>query len=228
MIRRPPRSTLFPYTTLFRSKLRGFRIELGEIEAVLTQHPDVSQAVVVLREDNTSDPQLIAYVVDNGASITNNQERITHNQKLPTPSLRTYLTDHLPPYMVPSQFVTLAALPLLPNGKVNRKALPTPDLPERVAARSPQTATEGRIADIWQTVLQLEAVSVADNFFELGGNSLSATRVNTRLRKTFELDIPLRVMFEHPTVADLAVHIDALQMTLNSPVAAAGRKEIEL
>ena len=209
-------------------KLRGFRIELGEIEAVLTQHPDVSQAVVVLREDNTSDPQLIAYVVDNGASITNNQERITHNQKLPTPSLRTYLTDHLPPYMVPSQFVTLAALPLLPNGKVNRNALPTPDLPERVAARAPQTATEGRIADIWQTVLQLEAVSVADNFLELGGNSLSATRVNTRLRKTFELDIPLRVMFEHPTVADLAVHIDALQMTLNSPVAAAGRKEIEL
>ncbi|MEM1290628.1 MAG: amino acid adenylation domain-containing protein [Cyanobacteria bacterium P01_H01_bin.162] len=207
-------------------KLRGFRIELGEIEAVLTQHPDVSQAVVMLREDSPQAPQLIAYVVLNFELSILNSELKT--QKVPTPPLRTYLTDHLPPYMVPSQFVTLAALPLLPNGKVNRKALPAPDRPARVAARSPQTATEGRIADIWQTVLQLEAVSVADNFFELGGNSLSATRVNTRLRKTFELDIPLRMMFEHPTIADLAVHINALQMTLNSPVVAAGRKEIEL
>jgi len=131
--------------------------------------------------------------------------------------------------MVPSQFVALDALPLLPNGKVNWKALPKPDRPIRAAARSPQTATEQKIAGIWQEVLKLAQVGAEDSFFDMGGNSLSATRVNTRLRKAFELEMPLRVMFERPTIAELAVHIDALQMTLNQPVAeAAGRKEIEL
>ena len=204
-------------------KLRGFRIELGEIEAVLTQHPDVSQAVVALRED-AGEPQLVAYIVLNFELSILNFEFKTQNSKL-----KTYLSPHLPPHMVPSQFVTLDALPLLPNGKVNRKALPKPDRPTRAAARSPQTATEQKIAGIWQEVLKLAQVGAEDNFFELGGNSLSATRVNTRLRKAFELEMPLRVMFERPTIAELAVHIDAMQMTLNQPVAeAAGRKEIEL
>jgi len=211
-------------------KLRGFRIELGEIEAVLTQHPDVSQAVVVLWED-----KLVAYVVKAEGFKVQGSRFKASEQESPAPctlhpsTLYRHLSHHLPPYMVPSQFVTLDALPLLPNGKVNRKALPKPDRPTRAAARSPQTATEQKIAGIWQEVLKLAAVSADDNFFELGGNSLSATRVNTRLRQAFELEIPLRVMFEHPTIAELAVHIDAMQMTLNQPVAeAAGRKEIEL
>jgi len=225
-------------------KLRGFRIELGEIEAVLTQHPDISQAVVVLRED-----KLVAYVVKaegDQVSGTGSQVSGTRSQDLPdtrypipdTPptrlpihpsTLHQHLSHHLPPHMLPSQFVTLDALPLLPNGKVNQKALPKPDQPTRAAARSPQTVTEQKIAGIWQEVLKLAAVGADDNFFELGGNSLSATRVNTRLRKAFELEMPLRVMFERPTIAELAVHIDAMQMTLNQPVAeAAGRKEIEL
>ena len=204
-------------------KLRGFRIELGEIEAVLTQHPDVSQAVVALRED-AGEPQLVAYVVLNFELLILNSKLKTQNSKL-----KTYLSAHLPPHMVPSQFVALDALPLLPNGKVNRKALPKPDRPIRAAARSPQTATEQKIAGIWQEVLKLAQVGAEDSFFDMGGNSLSATRVNTRLRKAFELEMPLRVMFERPTIAELAVHIDALQMTLNQPVAeAAGRKEIEL
>jgi len=234
-------------------KLRGFRIELGEIEAVLTQHPDVSQAVVMLREGIAGEPQLVAYIVkaegckvqgvrkvqgtgykvqgENPEPYTLNPEPYTHHPITPSPHhpIPLYLSAHLPPHMVPSQFVTLDALPLLPNGKVNRKALPKPDRPTRAAARSPQTVTEQKIAGIWQEVLKLAAVGADDNFFELGGNSLSATRVNTRLRKVFELEMPLRVMFERPTVAELAVHIDAMQMTLNQPVAeAAGRKEIEL
>ena len=218
-------------------KLRGFRIELGEIAAVLTQHPAVSQAVVTLRED-----RLVAYIVE--AEGEQNSDGVTelgsdgvdetyspHHPVTPSPRypITHYLSKHLPTYMLPSHFITLDALPLLPNGKVNRKALPAPDRPERPAARSPETVTEQKIADIWQEVLRLEKISADDSFLELGGNSLSATRVNTRLRKTFKLDIPLRVMFEQPTLAELAVHIDALQITVNQPVAeAAGRKEIEL
>ncbi|MEB3357177.1 MAG: amino acid adenylation domain-containing protein [Synechococcales bacterium] len=202
-------------------KLRGFRIELGEIEAILVQHPDIFQAVVLLRQDTPTNPQLVAYIVLNPKS------------KIQNPKFKDFLSTHLPPYMVPTQFMTLAALPLLPNGKINRKALPAPDRPEKPFARSPQTTTELRIADIWQEVLRLPKVGAEDNFFELGGNSLSATRVNTRLQQAFELDIPLRVMFECSTVAELAVYIDAMQMTLsrtlNQPVAEASRrKEIEL
>ena len=253
-------------------KLRGFRIELGEIEAVLVQHPSVSQAVVLLREDAPVNPLLVAYVVlkaDNkGPGVksqasevskeqktekneeprTENEEQ-TPNSKLQTPNssslqsstLLPFLSQHLPAYMLPSQFVELEALPLLPNGKVNRKVLPSPAQSERVASRSPETDTEVRIANIWRAVLRLEKVGADDNFFELGGNSLSATRVNTRLCKGFELDVPLREMFERPTIAELAVYIDAMQMTLSQPTVAAatpttvqtraqvaGRKEIEL
>ena len=205
-------------------KLRGFRIELGEIEAVLSQHPDVAQAIVVLREDSPQEPQLVAYIVLKVELSILNSELTPQNS-----TLKTYLSKYLPPYMVPTQFIPLDALPLLPNGKVNRKQLPTPGLSDRPISRLPQTATEFQIAAIWQAVLRLEKISAEESFFELGGNSLSATRVNTRLRKAFKLDIPLRVMFECPTIAELAVHIDAMQMTLNQPVTTAvGRKEIEL
>ncbi|MDB9524605.1 amino acid adenylation domain-containing protein, partial [Oscillatoria sp. CS-180] len=216
-------------------KLRGFRIELGEIEAILTQHPDISQCIVVLREDNGQEPQLIAYVVESevrsqeSEDVTNQERRTNNPQPTTIPALKTHLSNHLPAHMVPTQFITLDALPLLPNGKVNRKALPAPNRPKSTPTRSPQTVTELEIAAIWREVLRLEAINAEDNFFELGGNSLSATRVNTRLRKAFELDIPLWVMFERPTIAELAIHIDAMQMTLNQPVSAAvGRKEIEL
>lgn len=193
-------------------KLRGFRIELGEIEAALVQHPQVSQAVVVLRDDPTL---LVAYVVLEGDGGETN--------------LAAFLAKTLPHYMVPSAILPLDALPLLPNGKLDRKTLPAPTLAAPQPSRSPQTPTETRIAAVWQDVLQLEQLGAEDNFFELGGHSLSAMRVNTRLRKAFGLELPLRAIFEAPTVAALAVKIDAIQMTTTQPASsAAGRKEIEL
>ena len=184
-------------------KLRGFRIELGEIEAVLAQHPDVSQAVVVLREDNPQDPQLVAYIVLNFELSILNSELRTQNSKL-----KTYLSQHLPPYMVPSQFVMLDALPLTPNGKVDRKALPQPDgslQPEPLAL--PRTEVETAIAALWQSVLNLEQVGLHDNFFDLGGHSLLMVRVHGQIQKQFAIEIPLVELFRYPTVSLLAAHL---------------------
>ena len=240
-------------------KLRGQRIELGEIEAVLLRHPFVLQAVVLLREDSPDNPQIVAYVVwkAEGAEKAEGgrqkaeaiQNSSTYSPLAPYPFtlspkncgnappipliLHQHLSQHLPTHMLPSCFIELEALPLLPNGKVDRKALPAPNQLKRMDSRPPQTATEIRIANIWQEVLRLEAVGVDDNFFELGGNSLTATRVSTRVRKVFELDLPLRMMFEQPKIADLAVYIDAMQMALGQPISKTmatktQRREIEL
>jgi amino acid adenylation domain-containing protein len=180
-------------------KLRGFRIELGEIEAVLRQNPVVRDAVVVAREDDREDTHLVAYVV-------------AKSEPIPTASeLRRFLTSKLPEYMIPSAVVFLDTLPLMPNGKVNRRALPAP-----VQARTdlgtpfvgPRGPVEERLAEIWAEVLKLERVGVGDNFFDLGGHSLSATRVISRVRKAFQIEVPLRALFENPTVAGLAVPIE--------------------
>jgi len=179
-------------------KLRGFRIELGEIEAVLTQHPDVSQAVVALRED-----KLVAYVVlaeGDQVSGTRYQVSGTRFQDLPdtrypipdTPfPLRQHLSAHLPPYMVPSQFVVLDALPLTPNGKVDRKALPRPESTETAqTSTTPRTLTEELLANIWSAVLSQDSIGRHDNFFELGGHSLLATRVVAQVAGAIALRAP--------------------------------------
>ena len=181
-------------------KLRGFRIELGEIEAVLSQHPAVRQNVVILREDVPGDQRLVVYCVPQQQAPTVND-------------LRQFLQEKLPEYMMPSAFVLLESLPLTPNGKVDRRALPSPDPTRReleetfVAARTP---VEEVLAGIWTEVLRVEQVGVDDNFFELGGHSLLATQVISRLRTTLAVELPLRSLFEHPTVARLAEKIENL------------------
>ena len=179
-------------------KVRGFRIELEEIESALRQHPGVWEVAVLVREDEPGDKRLVAYVVPN-------QEKFAG-----TSELRLFLRKKLPEYMVPSAFVPLKNFPLTPNGKVDLQALPSPDtarpdLEDTYVA--PRTLIEESLVEIWAEVLRLERVGIRDNFFELGGHSLLVTQVVSRLRDTFEVEIPLGDFFEAPTIADLAVTV---------------------
>jgi amino acid adenylation domain-containing protein len=176
-------------------KIRGFRIEPGEIEVVLGHHPGVQEALVLAHEYAPGDKRLVAYVV-------------LQEESAPTVSaMRGYLKEKLPDYMVPSAFIILDSLPLTTNGKVDRRALPAPDQarPEiEQAFVAPRTALEEAAARIWMEVLGLERVGVHDNFFELGGHSLLATQLISRLCEAFQTELPLRAIFESPTVAGLA------------------------
>jgi amino acid adenylation domain-containing protein len=181
-------------------KIRGFRIELGEIETVLRSYPAVSAAVVVAREEESGDKRLVAYVVPRADGPVDAGE------------LRTYLKSKLPEYMVPMAVVALESLPVTPSGKLDRLSLPAPEFEtESHAYTEPRTPTEEVVAGIWAEVLRLDRVSAEDNFFELGGHSLLATQVISRVRRRFHLDLPLRVMFEAPTVSSMAVQIEAAQ-----------------
>jgi amino acid adenylation domain-containing protein len=187
-------------------KIRGFRIELGEIEAVLAQHPAVREAVVQAREESEnqkskienlrSDKRLVAYVVSReGTSPTVNE-------------LRSFIKEKLPEYMIPSVFVFLDSLPLTANRKVDRKALPEPNQarPDLEATFvSPRTPAEDVVAQIWSEVLAVKHVGIHDNFFDLGGHSLLAMQLIWRLRKAFDVEMPLRILFENPTVAEFAL-----------------------
>ena len=179
-------------------KIRGFRIELGEIEAVLSRHPAVRETVVLAREDEVGDRRLVAYVVPNKETAST-----TH-------ALHSFLKQKHPDYMVPSAFVFLDALPLTPNGKVDRRALPAPDQSRPELENpfvAPRTPVEELLAKIWAEVLKLEKVGIHDNFFDLGGHSLLATQVVSRLHEVLHVEIPLRSIFENPTVAGLAGRI---------------------
>src|SRR5262249_48222973 len=181
-------------------KIRGFRIEVGEIETLLLQHPAIQEAVVLAREDQPGNPRLVAYLVPNTD---------------PAPSvsdLRRHLQEKLPDYMLPAAVVMLAALPLTPNGKVDRQALPAPDSdrPDLAAAFAPpRTPTEALLVGIWEEALRLERIGIHDGFFELGGHSLLATQVVSRAREGLGCEIPLRWIFEAPTIATLAEKIAA-------------------
>jgi len=181
-------------------KIRGFRVELGEIEGTLSQYPGVREAVVTVLEDRLEAQRLVAYVVAGRGS-----SRATDSE------LRNFLKDKLPDHMVPAVFVVLDALPLTTNGKVDRSALPPPDgqRPELaevfVACRTP---TEELLAEIWGQVLGVERIGVHDNFFELGGHSLLATQAVSRIREAFQVEMPLRRLFEAPTIVGLAETID--------------------
>ena len=182
-------------------KIRGFRIELGEIESVLSQHPAVREAVVVVKEISQRQ-QLVAYIVGD------------RNYQWSREEGKNYLQNLLPEYMLPSIFVTLDRLPLLPNGKVNRRALPLPETESRstVAHQAPSSQIEQKIAAIWQEVLHLEKVGLNDNFFDLGGHSLLLLEVNQKLRKSLQRDLSVVEMFQHPTIASLVQYL-----TQNSP-----------
>ncbi|MFI2352997.1 amino acid adenylation domain-containing protein [Streptomyces sp. NPDC019443] len=180
-------------------KVRGFRIEPGEIEAVLTTHLQIRNAVVTAFGD-TEDRRLVAYLVPADAA-----------EGIPTvPDLRDHVQRSLPAFMVPAVFMELAALPLTPNGKLDRAALPEPDgaRPELDEFEAVSGDVEEVLARLWVQLLGVERVGATDNFFELGGHSLLATQVISRIRELFELDIPLAVLFDQPTVRGLAAVVE--------------------
>jgi len=182
-------------------KIRGFRIELGEIESAVRSHPAISEAIVTVWTDEIAGERLAAYVV-------NRREHSAASNEL-----RVYLQERLPDYMIPSVFVALDRLPLTTNGKVDRSALPPPD-----QARSEvddgglpsSTAIEEMLAGIWSRTLGIGRVGIRDNFFELGGHSLLATQVISQIREAFQVEIPLRELFNAPTVAGMAERVDAV------------------
>ena len=185
----------------YQVKLRGFRIELREIEAVLNQHLAVAEGLVLLREDIPGNPGLVAYVT------------LQPKQTITISELRRELESKLPNYMMPSAFVILEALPLTPNGKIDRKALPAPDFSQLIAETeclAPSTPTQKILAGIWHEILGVERVGVSDNFFELGGHSLLLTQLISKLRQIFQIELPLRILYESPTVASLAEKIESI------------------
>jgi amino acid adenylation domain-containing protein len=192
-------------------KIRGFRVEPGEVEAVLRAAPGVREAAVVVREDTAGDRRLVAYVAG----------------EVETDELREHLRGRLPEHMLPGAIVLLDALPLTANGKLDRRALPAPDLAsaeERYVA--PRTPVEEVLAGIWAETLRLERVGAEDNFFDLGGHSLLATRVVSRVRELFGVELPLRALFEGPTVAELARAVEderRRELPVPPPLAPAGR-----
>lgn len=180
-------------------KVRGFRVELGEVEAVLSKHPQINQAVAKVCGESAREKYLVAYFVPiQGQTVTIEQ-------------LRTFLTEQLPDYMIPSAFVQMESFPLTPNGKVNRRALSEPTTSRPKLAQTfvaPHTPTEELLAGIWSDVLGLEQIGIHDNFFDLGGHSLRATQVIALIRKVFAKEIPLHSLFEAPTIARLAQSIE--------------------
>ncbi len=174
-------------------KIRGFRVELGEIEHRLTRHPEISQAVILVKEPRPGDKRLVAYFVPKGNEFPTSQ------------ALRQFLRETLPDFMVPATFVKLKNLPITPNGKVDTRALPEPERElHQSSFIAPNGETEAAIAEIWREVLQLPRVGRNDNFFEMGGNSLLGVQLMSRLRSRFQKSLPLSTLFHNTTVQLLA------------------------
>jgi acyl carrier protein len=183
-------------------KIHGFRIELGEIETRLSQHPCIESAVVMIQEQPSIGKRLVAYVVAEQA------------REVSASGLREYLRQFLPDYMVPAIIIMMDSLPLSPNGKVDRRALPVPD---RIHATGetdyepPRTALEAELVEVWTDLLKLDRISVRQNFFDLGGHSLLATKLASRIEEQFQVQLPLRQLFEAPTIAGLATAIEPIR-----------------
>jgi len=223
-------------------KLRGFRIELGEIAAALARHPSVQEAVVSASEDIPGDKRLVAYVVPHQGSGSEDKEtRRQGDKENPNvslsalrpqtldprtliPELRAFLKARLPDYMIPSAFTLLDTLPRTPNGKVDRRALPAPDVQATaVTYIAPRTPVEELLAKLWANVLGRERVGIHDNFFTMGGHSLLAAQVLARVRDAFHVELPLRALFEAPTVAELATWVERDRSNLAGPLAPSRR-----
>ncbi|HEU5130478.1 MAG TPA: condensation domain-containing protein, partial [Pyrinomonadaceae bacterium] len=178
-------------------KVRGYRVEVGEVETALATHPSITEAVVVTRASESGDVRLVAYA------------RV--REEIAWTELRQYLKERLPEYMIPATLVVVDQFPLTPSGKVDGKSLPAPaqvNSEQIVVQNSAHTPTAELLAGIWAELLGLAHVNLHDNFFDIGGHSLLATRVTSRIRDTFGLEVPLRRLFEMPTVFELAAHID--------------------
>jgi amino acid adenylation domain-containing protein len=202
----------------FQVKIRGYRIELGEIETAIARHAAIREVVVVAREDIPGDQRLVAYLVaENPPADWVDQ-------------LRAQLRAALPEYMVPSAFVVLDKLPLTPNAKIDRKALPAPErsASDEAAYVAPRTPTEEILAGIWAEVLKLERVGRDDNFFELGGHSLLAMQVAARVRGALGVDLPLRKIFATQTIANLAAQMGGLRVESGKPHPSRDRQRIML
>jgi aspartate racemase len=171
-------------------KIRGFRVELGEIEVTLKEHGAVEEAVVLCRQDTPGEKRLVAYVV------------LTDEAGTTMGDLKSFVRSRLPGYMVPSALVSLAAMPLTPNGKIDRHALPQPDRTRRLDSEyvPPRTEAQRIIAAIWQDILKVSHVGIHDNFFDLGGHSLLVMELQRRLGETFHTGLSIVTLFEHPTV----------------------------
>ncbi|HSU68226.1 MAG TPA: amino acid adenylation domain-containing protein, partial [Tepidisphaeraceae bacterium] len=180
-------------------KLRGFRIELAEIEAVLGSHPGVRQCIVIAQGEG-GDARLVAYFVPRDPAAAPDSA-----------GLKSHLSAQVPAYMVPAVFVRLESMPLTPNGKIDRRSLPVPSAADRSTTRAfvaPAGAAQETLAQIWRDVLRLDRIGATDGFFELGGHSLGATIILTRIHQAFGVELPLRAIFEHPTVAALAGRLE--------------------
>ena len=179
----------------FQVKIRGFRLELGEIEAVISKHPDVLNTVTIVREDIPGDKCLIAYIVPEV------QAKLTQTE------LRQFLKQKLPDYMIPSAVVFLEKFPLTPNGKIDRRALPAPDSNRQNTEEdflSPRDELELQLTKIWGKVLGCKPIGVRDNFFDLGGHSLLGVKLFAQIEKSFQTNLPLSVLFQNPTVEEMA------------------------
>lgn len=177
-------------------KVRGYRIELGEIETCLSRHPKIVRSVVIVRNEQGGQ-RIVAYFISEGRTSILPDE------------LTQFLQEQLPDYMIPTAFVLLDTFPLTPNGKVDRKALPSPEYSQSNTRRAgPRTPTEELIAGLWADVLVMPHVGPLDNFFELGGHSLLATQVLSRVRTIFRVELPLRTLFDHPTVEGFSAAIE--------------------
>ncbi|MGB5874534.1 MAG: amino acid adenylation domain-containing protein, partial [Bacteroidota bacterium] len=184
-------------------KIRGFRIELGEIEAKLHERQDVAEAAVVLREDTPGDKQLVAYIVP------------MHDATVESRDLFEALKTELPEYMVPGNIVTLETMPLTATGKIDRKALPAPepgDVEGDASTHAQRTPTEEMLAGVWNNILGMKPVTADDNFFDMGGHSLRATQMLSRINDVFAVDLPLRTIFDSPTLGTLAHAIDSARL----------------
>jgi amino acid adenylation domain-containing protein len=204
----------------FQVKIRGFRIELAEIEARLMEHPGVREAVVVALEDNPEEKRLVAYYTAAGGVES-------AGEVLGAEQLRSHLSQQLPEHMMPAAYVRVEGMPLTPNGKLDRKALPAPDS-EAYASHGyepPQGDTETKLAEVWGELLGLDRVGRQDNFFSLGGHSLLAVRAISRLRQALGVEVALRDLFAHPVVADLARILDRAGHAQLPPIAPAERSE---
>jgi len=178
-------------------KIRGFRIETAEIIAVLLKNTAVAQCIVEAKQHSDNDKRIYAYII------------LKENTYVTDIELRAFLKDFLPEYMVPSSFVFLTKFPLTPNGKIDRKALPDPlQIPRSSGNTAPRSQTEQLLKDIWIEVLRVNPLGIYDNFFELGGHSLLAVQLTTRIRDAFEIELPVRAIFDDPTIHQLANHLD--------------------